>query len=155
MSGAKLTLIILTNIFLIGILFIVSLSMQSVAEEIGIEYNNGFKYDARSEINKYDTAEGEYNLNVNLANVLQALPTDQQADVDQDGNFFTDTFKSIKSFLLGATGVKYILNTLNTIPSFISSMFPGEMKAIGFALGYMWYAITIFSLIFWIKGGGE
>jgi hypothetical protein len=155
MSGAKLGYFLLISVALTMTLFLFQTSMVKVGEEIGISQVSdiGFNYD-ESNIKKYDS--GGYTLNADVAGAVQSLPSEDGAvDVDEGGYFFTDTLKSVKNWLLKATGIKYVLDVLNVVPSFFARMFPGEFKAVGFALGYMWYAITIFAVVFWLKGGGN
>lgn len=156
MSGAKLGYFVLISVALTMILFIFQTSIDKVGAEIGIETTNqikGYNYE-NSNIKQYD--KGNFTLDGSIQDTIQSLPTgENDADLNEDGNWFTDTFRSMKEWLLSVTGIKFVLDVLKAVPSFLANIFPGDFKEIGFALGYMWHAITIYALIFWIKGGGN
>lgn len=85
----------------------------------------------------------------NMSDSTSLLPTAEGSISATTGNFFTDTFSSIKSWFLKLPGV-------NMIAGIVSAPY-NIMKAIGlpielcFGLGVFWYAITIFLIIafFW------
>lgn len=151
MSG-KLGMFVLVSVCLTMVLFLYQLSIDKIAEEEGIAdiTNIGFNYN-ESNIKQFDS--GDYTLDASIEDTVQSLPTeDNSGDIGEDGNWFTDTFKSVKNWLLDVTGIKYVLDVLNAFPNFLTHLLP---KEVAFALGYLWNAATIFALIFWIKGGGS
>ena len=148
----SLTYFLAISVALVMLMFVVDLAQTNVAEQEGIlSPTNLFTYEG-SHIASFDT--GNYTLNEDIAS---QLPTGSgTADVDEDtGNIFTDTFKTIKNWLLETTGLKYVINVLNALPNFVKLIFPSEFSEVAFALGYLWNALVVFALVFWLKGGNN
>jgi hypothetical protein len=145
----RLTIFLSVSVLLTMFLFISQLGIDQAGLEEGIDAPNYFNYDGShiAEFNNGDT--NTYELN---ANYTDTLPGGSGEVTEASGNVFTDTFKAIRNWLLSVTGLKYVLGVLNAIPNFLSLFLPNQ---IAFALGYMWHALTLFSLIFWIKGGSQ
>jgi len=148
----SLTYFLAISVSLVMLMFVVDLAQTNVAAEEGINSSTSlFNYDG-SHIQSFD--KGNYTLDEDIAS---QLPTGSgTADVDEDsGNIFTDTFKTIKNWLLETTGLKYVINVLNALPNFVKLIFPSEYAEVAFAIGYLWNALTVFALVFWLKGGNN
>jgi len=76
------------------------------------------------------------------------LPT-SQSQVDTEGNFFTDTFSTVKNWLLDITGFNYLISIVNSVPNFLKIILPIE---IAYAIGVLWHAFTVFLIVMFIKG---
>jgi len=148
----SLTYFLAISVALVMLMFVVDLAQTNVAAEEGINFSTKFfNYDG-SHIQNFD--KGNYTLD---EDITSQLPTGSgTADVDEDsGNIFTDTFKTIKNWLLETTGFKYVIDVLNALPNFVKLIFPAEYAEVAFALGYLWNALVIFALVFWLKGGNN
>jgi len=148
----SLTYFLAISAALVMLMFVTDLAQTNVAEEEGITaHTSFFNYDG-SHIQNFDA--GNYTLD---EDITSQLPTGSgQADVDEDtGNFFTDTFRTMKNWLLETTGLKYVIGVLNALPNFVKIIFPAKYAKVSFALGYLWNALVIFALVFWLKGGNN
>jgi len=131
-----------------GLLFVLLLNVLLFFVQLGMSHANPenspiiFNYED-SVLSSYDG--GNYTLNDFDGS---ELPT-SQAQVDTEGNFFTDTFSTIKNWLLDTTGLRYIISIVNSVPHFFSLIFPLE---IAYALGVLWHGFTVFLLVMFIKG---
>lgn len=78
------------------------------------------------------------------------LPGDVSS-VDPDTNQrYTDTWTAVKTWI--TSGISSILGILTGPYNFLQAIgLPGEFTAI---IGLLWYGITIFLIVNWIKGGG-
>lgn len=151
----KLGSFLFISVALTATLFLFQTSIDNIGSQMGLdEVNNiGFNYED-SNMKKYD--RGGFTLDADITDAVQSLPTEGGgSDVDEGGNIFTDTFRSMRNWLLSLPGIRHVIGPLNAVPNFLSKMFPGEFAPVGFALGYIWYAVVIFSLVFWVKGGGQ
>ena len=107
--------------------------------------------DAPSIMNYEDSLISEYDKgNYTLKEFNEdELPT-AQGQVSESGNWFTDTFLTIKSWFLDLPGVKHAVAIVNAIPSFlIAIQLPPE---IAYAIGFLWHAFSIFLIIYFLKG---
>lgn len=96
-------------------------------------------------INKYNA--GNYTLDDDTIN---QLPSSESSVSVTTGNIFTDAWTSVKGWFLDSTGLSYILNVLSAPMSFLRAIsLPQEFA---FGLGAMWYAITLFLVIAFIRG---
>jgi hypothetical protein len=154
--NAELTTFLVLSISLTFVMFVFQTSIDNIGLEVGLDNtaNIGFNYE-ESSIRDFDST-GNYDLNTDIAGAVQSLPTENnKADVDEGGNIFTDTFRSVRNWLLDITGIKYVINILQVWPNFFTGMFTGDYKPIGFAIGWFWNVAMVFALIFWIKGGSK
>jgi len=124
-------------------LFLTQTGITKVATSEGLEGSEFFNYSG-SFIGNFDT--GNYNLNESVEGIL---PSGAGQIEPESGNFFTDTFSTIKNWLLQATGVKYLIGIVNAFPNFIKQI--GLPLEISFALGFLWHSLTIFLVIMWLK----
>ena len=76
------------------------------------------------------------------------LPTAESSISPTTGNIFTDTFTSIKSWF--TTKINFVAQIL-TAPYNLISHIPGVPNAFVFAIGTLWYTISLFCIIafFW------
>lgn len=96
-------------------------------------------------INQYDA--GNYTLS---DDPLNQLPTSESSVSVTTGNIFTDLFTTVKNWFLDTTGLSYILNVLSAPMSFFKAIhLPPEFA---YGLGAMWYGITLFLIIAFIRG---
>ena len=148
----SLTYYIGISVSLMFLIFMVNMGMDKVAEEEGLDVSNTLYNYEGSHIQAFD--KGNYTLDEDIAN---NLPTGSgTADVDENsGNIFTDTFKTIKNWLLETTGAKVVLDALNTVPNFLKRIFSGDFGVFAFAIGYLWQVSVIFAVVFWLKGGNN
>lgn len=73
-----------------------------------------------------------------------------QVDVTS-GGIFVDTFNAVKNWLLNTLGLKYLVDLVKAPAVFLSYL--GLPDPIVFAIASLWYGITLFLLINWVKGG--
>jgi len=152
--SAKLGMFLLINICLSVVLFMFQSSIAQLGAEEGIDGITDINFDYNSSaVSTFDS--GGYTINGTIEDAINSIQAEETEVGADEGNWFTDTFKTIKNWLLETTGVKFILGVLNAVPNFISSMF-GETYAIySFGINVIWYVATIFSIVFWLKGGGQ
>jgi len=145
----KIALVLLVSLFMNMLLFTAQLSVDNLAESIGEDSVQFFNYED-SHISEFDTGNGTYVLDDEVSTKLP----DGSGEIEADsGNIFTDTFATVKNWLLDSTGAKYVIKAVNALPNFVAQIMPSGFKELGFALGYLWHAITVFLLIVWLKGG--
>jgi len=132
-----------------GLLFVLILNVLLFFAQLGMSHANPdnspliFNYED-SLLSSYDK-NGNYTLTDFDGS---ELPT-SQAQVDTEGNFFTDTFSTVKNWLLETTGLNYLISIVNSVPHFFSLIFPIE---IAYALGVLWHGLTVFLIVMFIKG---
>jgi len=142
----KIELFLMFSVALTMLLFITQATMSNIATEIGEDEVIFFNYND-SKINQFD--EGNYTI---TSDYTTGLPSSNQEIDEASGNIFTDTFKTIKDWVLTTTGLKYVVDVLNAVPNFLKQLFGTEYAEIGFALGYFWHLITFILFIAWIRG---
>jgi len=148
----SLTYFLAISIALGMLMFVVDQAQTNLAKDNGIvSQTKLFNYNG-SHIASFDT--GNYTLDQNISSQLPSGTGDAAVDEDT-GNIFTDTFKTIKNWLLEKTGAKYVISAVQGLPNFLKLIFPSEYTTVAFALGYLWNALVVFALIFWLKGGGN
>jgi hypothetical protein len=149
---AKLGMFLLISVALTMTIFLFQTSLTKTAELMGTSAPN--MVSAGDSIQQFD--KGGYTLDNDLVGVIQNLDVESQANVEEGtGNVFSDAFKSVRNWILKLPGIRHIIGPLNALPTFFSGMFPGDYKEVGFALGYLWYAIVAVTLIMWIRGGSQ
>jgi len=81
----------------------------------------------------------------------QALLPSGESSVDPEtGNIYTDTFAASRSWILDSTGLGYLVNMLSAPAQFLYSI--GLPAAFSWAVGGLWYAVTLFVLVAFILG---
>ena len=117
---------------------------QIAVSELNPESSQFFDKEG-SLVNNYD--KGNYTLEENPIN---DLPDSESSVSVTTGNIFTDLFSTMKNWFLKTTGLSYILNILSAPMSFLRALhLPSEFA---FGLGAMWYGLTLFLVIAFIRG---
>ena len=129
----------------VGINSLIFLSQLSLVE-INPESTIFFEYEG-SDISQFDVSNGDYVLDQDVADDLPE--TGNPVAVDLGSNVFTDTFSTIKNWLLKQTGAKYVLMAVNAVPTYIKYF--GLPSGIAFALGWMWHVIVFVFAVMFIK----
>lgn len=86
---------------------------------------------------------------LNDTNPSSRLPSGETSVSPETGNIFTDAFTSIKSFFINDLGLGYLVAILSAPSNFLKAL--GLPSAFTFAIGALWYGLTLFLLIafFW------
>jgi len=126
------------------LLFFSQLSVDAMATDSGVSSVKFFNYD-NSLIAVYDA--GNYTLDDELTG---KLPSGQGQIEPESGNFFTDTFATVKNWFLGVTGLNYLTGIVTAFPNFLKML--GLPLAVSFGLGFLWYAIALFLVVAFISG---
>ena len=148
----SLTYFLAISVALVMLMFVVDQGTTNLAEANGItSATKLFNYEG-SHIAEFD--KGNFTLDQDIASQLPTGAGDANVD-EENGNIFTDTYKTIKNWLLETTGLKYVISVLNALPNFIKLIFPADYASVAFALGYLWNALVVFALVFWLKGGNN
>ena len=139
---------------LTALMFILSLNMYLFVSQAGLGYISETEtisdlpiiYNhTGSFISTFDN--GKYVINENVTTIL---PSGQGQIEPESGNFFTDSFATMKNWFLESTGLNYLLGIVTAFPNFLKSVgFPQE---ISFVLGVIWYAVSLFLVIAVIRG---
>lgn len=108
-------------------------------------YTNFYDYD-NSNLKEFDS--GNYNLDLDSS--TDYLP-DSENSVTDDGNIFTDTFKTTKKwFSTAGKGLDYLLSFLSGPTPFLKII--GAPFPFVFGIGALWYGTTLFLIISFIIG---
>lgn len=93
-------------------------------------------------------AGGAYVLND--SNPASRLPTAGGTIEVDSGQSYTDTFAASNNWFTDATGLSYLYNILAAPANFLKAIgVPGEFS---FAVGAMWYGLTLFLIIAFVLG---
>lgn len=106
-----------------------------------------YNYDG-SIIEKYNKGTVDHPVLKNFNST--SLPSEIKGVDTSGGNPFTDTFSTIKNWLLDVTGVSFLLEIINAFPNFLSSI--GLPEVFVFVIGFLWHAYSIFMFILFLKG---
>lgn len=132
----------LTFILALNLMFFFA---QTAVEKINPNTHTSFyNYDS-SMISAYDL--GNYTLDEDIES---DLPSGSSSVTVESGSVFTDTFATIKNWMLETTGLNYVYNIANGVPNFLKII--GLPAEIVFGLGALWHSTTIFLFIMWLKG---
>lgn len=147
-TTVALTVVMFMNLFL----FLWQVSVLELNPDAATNWNyKGTIYE------KYNTGQnGKYALDITEDSISGDLP-EGQAGVEigtSGGNFFTDTFKNIRSwFNKGLSGLSYAKNILSAPYNALNSVdfLTKNAPALVFILGTFWYGLSIFLIIqlFW------
>lgn len=123
-------------------LFFGQTAVHNVAASVGsdqnfYDYNKGI-------VGSFDN--GNYTLKNGTAGSLPDVYTQSSGS-----STFTDTFSSIKNWILDKSGVSFIIRVLDALPSFLTTI--GLPPEISYGLGVLWHALTLIMLVAFIKGG--
>jgi hypothetical protein len=135
-----LAFILILNLFL----WFGQTGVNEIAASEGVVGTTFYNYEG-SLIKSYDT--GNYTLNEDVSG---ELPSGQGSIEPESGNFFTDTFSTIKNWFLETTGLSYLVGIVSAFPNALKSM--GLPPVMAFGLGFFWHALTIFLIVAFIKG---
>lgn len=111
--------------------------------------------DAQSDFFNYENSWLQAKDGGNYTLIQKAdLPTSQSSVDVTDGNIFTDTWRTLSSWLQqNVPAVDYIGRVLNGPAHFLQAAnIPAE---ISFALGWLWHILGLFLFITWIRGGSS
>lgn len=135
----------LTIILAINVMFIVGqIAVNEIAEEEFIFYN--CEGSIHSELG---TCNGTYALNT--GDSVNLLPSGESTSVDEEtGSVFTDAFTGIKTWLLESLGLKYVVQILSTPYDIMIAI--GLPSSFAFAVGGLWYGVTLFLLLAFLFG---
>lgn len=78
------------------------------------------------------------------------LPSGESSVSPETGNVFTDAFTAAKSWFLDSLGLSYLVAILAAPVSFLSAI--GLPSAFSFAVGVLWYGVTLFLIVAFILG---
>lgn len=88
---------------------------------------------------------------LNTDGITESLPSSEGSISPTTGNFFTDSFGSIKRWFVDLPGINYVYGIVMAPYNIVKMMgLPGEAS---FAIGSIWYGISIFLIVafFWGK----
>lgn len=134
--GKALLFILLLNV----IMFMVQAGITSTGSDV-----NKFNY-GTSMMRDYDG--GNYSL---VEDVSTDIPEGTNTIDANTDNFFTDTWKTLRSWILAVPGANYIYNIVNAVPHFLTAI--GFDREVVFAIGFLWHLLTVFLIVGWLKGG--
>lgn len=78
------------------------------------------------------------------------LPEGETSVSPETGNVYTDTFTTSRSWLLDSLGLRYVVNLLSAPYNILKSI--GLPDIFAFAIGGLWYGITLFLIVAFILG---
>ena len=87
---------------------------------------------------------------LNSTDPASQLPSGVSSVSPETGNIFTDTFTTIKSWFLDTSGLSYLVSILSAPMTFLSAL--GLPQAFNFALGSLWYGVTLFLILAFLLG---
>lgn len=87
---------------------------------------------------------------IDFSDPASILPNTNSEISKTEGTTYTDTPSAISSFFLDTLGIKYIVGIISAPYNILSGI--GLPKAVAFALGSIWYGITLFLLMAFIFG---
>jgi hypothetical protein len=99
---------------------------------------------------------GQYEVNnctggsyqINGENPGSQLPSADGSVSATTGNVFTDSFLSLKNWVINSIpGLNYLVNILNAPVTFLTAL--GLPSAFSFAISAVWYGITLILIISW------
>lgn len=87
---------------------------------------------------------------LNNSNPTAQLPSGETSVSPETGNIFTDSFTGLKTWFLDTTGLSYLINIISAPYNLL--MYLGLPGAFTFAIGTLWYSITLFLIVAWLFG---
>lgn len=108
-------------------------------------------YDCQDTLFKGFSGDGGNCSELNTSTFQENLPSTTPFVDITSGNVFTDTFNAIKGWVLDNTGLGFVLDLLTAPYRMIALI--GMPPEVTFILGALWYGLTFFLIIAWIKGG--
>lgn len=80
----------------------------------------------------------------------ELIPEGESSVNPETGNIFTDTFSASRSWVLETTGLGYLINLLGAPAQLLYSI--GVPNAFAWAVGALWYGVTLFLVVAFILG---
>lgn len=77
------------------------------------------------------------------------LPEDAES-VNDGGNIFTDSWKTVKNWISRKTGFSYLRGIVTAFPTFLKVL--NIPAALAWALGAFWYGFMILAIVMFIRG---
>lgn len=140
-SRVALLLVLCINLFL----FMAQLAVTDIAADLGTSGSSFYDYESNI-FSDYDL--GNYTVKDTYSDEFPITSSTVSAD---EGNWFTDTFTTIKEWFLDSTGLSYGLAFINAVPNLLKVLIP--VPAVAFAMGALWHIFTVFLLIMSFRGG--
>jgi len=78
------------------------------------------------------------------------LPDVEGSVSPETGAVYTDTYTGVKGWLVDATGLGYLLEILSAPSNLLKAI--GLPQAFSFAIGFLWYGITLFLIVAFLFG---
>lgn len=80
----------------------------------------------------------------------EELPDSAESVNVDTGNVFTDSYNTVKNWLVDTTGAKYVIGILGAPYNILQGF--GLPSAVVWILGSVWYGVIIFLIISWARG---
>ena len=116
--------------------------------------------DINPEATKFFNEEGslinEFDAGGNVldtAATTDRLPSAPGSISPTTGNIFTDTFSAIRNWFFDSTGISYLLNILSAPYNMLKAL--NLPNAFVFAIGSLWYIISLFVVVAFLLGGDK
>lgn len=135
-ATSMLLFVLFINVFF----FLGSTAMEKVGGEVDFFNYEGSWMQVRD--------SGNFTLNEDIT-----LPESQSAvSPDQQGNFFTDTWRTITTWLRSSIpGYDFIERVINGPILFLqAAQLPAE---ISFVIGWLWHMLGLFVFVTWVRSG--
>ena len=141
--GTALLFILLMNMFM----FVGQTSIDKINPDNPITF---FNYES-SWIQEKDSI-GNFTLN---EDINQALPTPETSvSVDEGGNIFTDTWRTLSTWLTESIPMYDFFARLVNGPNYFLKA-AGLPPEISFVLAWAWHMLTVFLVVAFIRGGAQ
>lgn len=101
-------------------------------------------------LSQFDKNKGVGDPILDTNGTVGRLPSSVGSVSATTGNLFTDTFTSIKTWIGQKTGLTYLFAIVSAPYNFLKAIH--LPNAFSFAIGTLWYAVTLFLLISFIFG---
>lgn len=142
-----------TAIALTLVLFINMLMFLGQAAVLELNEDNSQQfYDYEGNIlSEYDSNNNQSNPILDQSNSAANLPSGSSGiELSPSGGFLTDTFTSIRDWISQTLGLTYMKQILTAPYNILSAM--QLPQAMVYAIGTMWYALSLFLVISFIWG---
>jgi len=143
MANESLTSAMLIVLFINLFLWFGQFAVTSINPDGDQVYLTGDKH----LIEDFDASGGSYILDEDLNSQLPATSSSVE---ESTGNIFTDTWSTIKNWVLDSTGISFITKILGAPYSFLNAI--GLPPAYSFGMGALWYGFTLLLLIMFMRG---
>ena len=128
-----------------AVLFLGQAAVNAYSVEAGLPANSSLFYACGESTMSQFSDCGNLTLDQNPS---RFLPGGTPGTEVSTGNIFTDVFTSIKEWILDTTGIGFVLSILAAPMNLLKAMnLPAEFA---YAIGALWYGITLFVIIAFI-----